>query len=136
MKNVFSNNFPRLHFIRFFVCLSAFELFFLFRVSYFKSIMTNFLFNFFPLLSQSNRVAMNGNVNTVKPVNNDHPRDPEIVAVVDRWSVFRGHLCNKNLKWDHKKCGCCRYYHELIWTYLIIWGFKNSLKCINFFCNW
>jgi len=27
---------------------------------------------------------------TVKLVYDDHPRDPEFVAVVDRWSVFRG----------------------------------------------
>ncbi len=26
----------------------------------------------------------------VKPVYNDHPRDPNFVAVVDRWSLFRG----------------------------------------------
>ncbi len=31
---------------------------------------------------------------TVKPVYNDHPK---IVAVVDRWSLFRGHLCSKSL---------------------------------------
>ena len=42
-------------------------------------------------------------VNTVKPVYNDHPRDPKIVAVVDRWSLFRAHLCNKISKWDPKK---------------------------------
>jgi hypothetical protein len=27
---------------------------------------------------------------TVKLVYNDHPRDPKLVAVVDRWSLFRG----------------------------------------------
>ena len=37
---------------------------------------------------------------TVNPVYNEHPRDPKIVAVVDRWSLFRGHLCSKNLIWD------------------------------------
>ncbi len=26
----------------------------------------------------------------------------KIVAVVDRWSLFRGHLCYGNSKWDHK----------------------------------
>ena len=40
--------------------------------------------------------------NTVKLVYNDHPRDPKIVAVVDRWSLFRGHLCNKSSEWDLK----------------------------------
>jgi len=28
--------------------------------------------------------------NSVKPVYNDHPRDPKFVTVVDRWSLFRG----------------------------------------------
>ncbi len=41
-------------------------------------------------------------LNTVKLVYNDHPWDPKIVAVVDRWSLFRGHLCNKGSKWDLK----------------------------------
>ncbi len=27
---------------------------------------------------------------TVKLVCNDHPRDPKFVAVVDKWSLFRG----------------------------------------------
>jgi hypothetical protein len=36
---------------------------------------------------------------TVKPVYNDHPWDPEIVAVVDRWSLFRGNLCEKSPIW-------------------------------------
>ena len=29
-------------------------------------------------------------LSTVKPVYNDHPWDPKMVAVVDRWSLFRG----------------------------------------------
>ena len=41
--------------------------------------------------------------NTAKTVCNDHPRDHKIVAVVDRWSLFRSHLCYKNSKWDPKK---------------------------------
>ena len=36
---------------------------------------------------------------TVKPVYNDHHWDPKIVAVVDRWSLFRDHLCNKSSEW-------------------------------------
>jgi hypothetical protein len=39
---------------------------------------------------------------TVKPVYNDHPRDPKIVAVVDRWSLFRGQLLNKSPNWNLK----------------------------------
>jgi hypothetical protein len=41
-------------------------------------------------------------INTVKPVYNDHPRDPKIVAVVDRWSLLGGHLCYKRSNWDLK----------------------------------
>ncbi len=40
--------------------------------------------------------------NTVKPVYNDHARDPKIVAVVVRWSLFEGHLCYKRSHWDLK----------------------------------
>ncbi len=32
------------------------------------------------------------NKTTVKLVYNDHPWDPNIVAVVDRWSLFSGHF--------------------------------------------
>jgi len=35
---------------------------------------------------------------TVKPVYNDHPRDPKFVAVVDRWSLFRGSFVLQKLK--------------------------------------
>ncbi len=41
-------------------------------------------------------------LNTVKPVYDDQPRDSKIVAVVDRWSLFRGHLCNKSSECDYK----------------------------------
>ncbi len=44
------------------------------------------------------------NTNTVKPVYNDHPWDPKIVAVVDRWSLFSGHLCNMSP------------WHDLSWS--------------------
>ena len=33
---------------------------------------------------------------------NDHPRDPKIAAVIDRWSLFRGYLCNRNSKREPK----------------------------------
>ena len=39
---------------------------------------------------------------TVKLVYNNHPRDPKIVAFVDRWSLFGGHLCYKWSNWDLK----------------------------------
>jgi len=34
---------------------------------------------------------------------NDHPQDPKIVAIVDRWSLFKGHLCYERPNWDLKK---------------------------------
>jgi hypothetical protein len=39
---------------------------------------------------------------TVKPVNNDHPWDPKIVAIVDMWSLFRGILYYTNFNWAFK----------------------------------
>jgi len=33
---------------------------------------------------------------------NDHPWDQKFVAVVDRRSLFRGHLCGESSKWDLK----------------------------------
>ncbi len=32
---------------------------------------------------------------TVIPMHNDHPRDPKIVVIDDRWSLFKGHLNSK-----------------------------------------
>jgi len=29
-----------------------------------------------------------------------NPRDPKIVAAVDRWSLFKGYLCYKRSNWD------------------------------------
>jgi len=42
------------------------------------------------------------NVHAVKPVYNDHPRDPKIVAIVDRWSLSGDYLCYKRSNWDLK----------------------------------
>ncbi len=39
---------------------------------------------------------------TVKPLYNDHPWDPKIVAVVEKWSFFKGHLRNKSYNLDLK----------------------------------
>ena len=40
---------------------------------------------------------------TVKPVFKDNPRDHKIMAAEDMWSLFRGHLCNKDSKRDPKR---------------------------------
>ena len=47
---------------------------------------------------------------TVKSVYNDHPRDPKIMAVVDRWSLLSGHLCYTNLKREPKKVVVVGYW--------------------------
>ncbi len=40
---------------------------------------------------------------TVKPVYNDHPRDPKFMAVVDRWSLYSEvGLCYEVSNWDFK----------------------------------
>ena len=39
-----------------------------------------------------NQSKSESNINTVKPVYNDHSWDPKIVVVIDRWSLFRGAL--------------------------------------------
>ncbi len=39
---------------------------------------------------------------TVKPVYNDHPWNKKILAIVDRWSLFRGHFYNKVWNLDFK----------------------------------
>ncbi len=40
------------------------------------------------------------NVKNIKFVNSDHPWDHKIVAIVDGWSLFTGHLGSKSPKWD------------------------------------
>ena len=42
---------------------------------------------------------------TVKPVYNDQPRDPKLVVVIDKWSLFGGNLCYERSKWDYKMMG-------------------------------
>jgi len=39
---------------------------------------------------------------TIKPVYNDHHWDPKIVAIVDRWLLFKGNLYSKSPIWDLK----------------------------------
>jgi len=46
--------------------------------------------------------SKNLDFSTVKPVYNDHPRDPKRVAAVDRRSLFGGHLCYKRSNGDLK----------------------------------
>jgi len=58
----------------------------------------------------------------VKPVYNDHPRDPKFVTVVDRWSLFRGNFMLWNLKLGLKNGG--RYRQVVVarrWSLAQVW---------------
>jgi hypothetical protein len=68
-----------------------------------KVIKKPFLTFWMPIL----RVFMNALIihlkySTLKPVYNNHSWDPKIMAVVDRWSLFRGHFRIKISNWDLK----------------------------------
>ncbi len=55
-------------------------------------------------------------LSTVKLVYNDHLWDPKFVAVVDRWSLFRGSFMLWKLKLGPQNCGCCRQV-VIIWRW-------------------
>ncbi len=63
------------------------------KIRYNKLDLDNSLFLIMPALSLKT---------TVKLVYNDHYWDSKIVAVVDRWSLFKGNLCNKSSKGETK----------------------------------
>jgi hypothetical protein len=80
----------------------------------------------------------------VKPVYNDHPRDPKFLAVVVRWSLFRGSFMLWKLKLGPQNSGRCRevvvicrwsLYQVWMYLYLLIvahdWLFIKL--CIFFF---
>ena len=58
---------------------------------------------------------------TVKPVYNDHPQDPKIVAVVDWWSLLRGHLCCVHSKWGLKSGYCREVVVIRRWSLTQVW---------------
>ena len=94
--------------------------------------------------------------NTVKPVYNDHPRDPKIVADVDRWLLLRGRLCCMDLigfwldlawfavlqEWDpaynEETLYCFSLSKSFIYLGLKIVHFQVKQKCWNFnlFLSW
>ena len=56
---------------------------------------------------------------TVKPVYNDHRRDPKFVVVVDRCSLSRGSLCYKKWKRDPTMVvGVDKWSLAQVWLYL------------------
>ena len=72
---------------------------------------------------------------TTKPVYNDHPRDPNIEAVVDSWWLFKGHLFNKiqnrTLKWRLLLAGGC-YSEEVVNSGLAVRTYFN-IFAISFY---
>jgi hypothetical protein len=58
---------------------------------------------------------------TVKPVYNDHSRDPKFVAVVERWSLFRDWLISWRPKLEFQNGGCCRQV-VVIWRVVVSSG--------------
>ena len=84
-------------------------------------------------------------------VYNNHPQDPKIVVVVDRWSLYRGHCCNTNSKRDPKKVvvvgrwplfGGGRYSEVVVSSGLTVYkgmtSYKDdpqSHKCLLVFCK-
>ncbi len=58
---------------------------------------------------------------TVKPVYKDHPWNPKIVAVVDWWSLFKGHLCSKSSKWDLKMGRYWQVVAIRMWLLAQVW---------------
>ncbi len=62
---------------------------------------------------------------TVKPVYNDRPRDPKFVAVVDRWSLFRGRFMPQRPKlWLHN--GGFLLVTIWRWSLAQIWMYSQS----------
>ncbi len=58
---------------------------------------------------------------------NDHPRDPKFVAVVERWSLFRGSFTLWKLKLGPQNSGHCRQVVAIrrwlltqVWLYFMI----------------
>jgi len=53
-------------------------------------------------MALNNQGELLKSVHTVKLEYNDHLWDLKIVAVIDRWLLFKGRLCSKSPKWDLK----------------------------------
>ena len=63
---------------------------------------------------------------TVKLVHSNHPRDPKLVTVVDKWSLFRGSFMLQKEKMGPKKGGRC-------WQVVVIrrWLLAQVWLCIK-----
>ena len=59
---------------------------------------------------------------------NDHPWDPKIVAVIDRWSLFRGHFWYESSNGTTQNGGRC-------WQVVAIrrWSLPHWFDCTQFF---
>jgi len=75
---------------------------------------------------------------TDKPVYNDHPRDPKIVAIVDRWSILRGRFMLCTLKYEPKNSGRCwkairRWSLAQVWLKFYWWS--SSISPFSYNCT-
>ncbi len=59
---------------------------------------------------------------------NDHPWNPKIVAVVDRWSLFGGHLCTQSS--NGTKSGG-RYRQVVVSSGLTVFSTRNLALAVN-----
>ena len=66
------------------------------------------------------------NTYTVKPVYNDHPQDPKFVAVVGKWSLFRGSFMIWKSKMGPQNGGRCRQMVAIrSWSLTQVWLYLN-----------
>jgi hypothetical protein len=74
--------------------------------------------------------------NTVKPVYNDHPRDPKFVVVVDRWSLFRGRFMLWSLKLGIQNGGRCRQVVAIQrWSLTQVWLYCDKTIIVSSSCE-
>ncbi len=73
---------------------------------------------------------------------NDHPRDPKLVAVVDRWSLFRGSFILWKLKSGPRNSGRCRQAVVIrrwsltqVWLYYVKFLLNLKLTLAKFFSS-
>ncbi len=123
----------------FFVTRNFFSCFQVWNVDSHANCRKFYICNFFCLLSEflqwsqaSFSVAMDVvNIfwHTVKLVYNDHPRDHKFVAVVDRWSLFRGSSMLQRFKLGLQNGGCCRQVVAIRrWSLAQVWLYKWMRK--------
>ncbi len=62
---------------------------------------------------------------TVKPVYNDHPRDPKLWPLLTGCCCSKVALCHKTWKWDPKMLTCGRYLDLIVYSSLTVYRKKH-----------